>query len=264
METHSVKVVSQYATVNGLRVHARVSVGLAPARALPIILVHGLTVSSRYMVPVIQCLAPYHNVFAPDMPGFGKSAPPSRVLTIPELADSLVAWMQVCNIPTAAFMGQSMGCQVIADLAFRHPSRLAAAVLIGPSMDRHGRTALEQARRLCIDGTRTPPTSVLIMLRDFLDCGPRRTLKTLQYALRDKIELKLPHVMAPTLIMRGERDPVASQEWVEELAESLPNGRLQLIAGVSHATQYIVPETTARVVRAFVQNVPHTAQPLLD
>lgn len=57
-------------------------------------LVHGLIVPSRYMAPTLRRLTPYYRVFASDLPGFGKSANPPRVLNVSELSDSLVAWME--------------------------------------------------------------------------------------------------------------------------------------------------------------------------
>lgn len=41
---------SEWRTVDGLRVHARRSDEQAPAGRLPLVLVHGLVVSSRYLV----------------------------------------------------------------------------------------------------------------------------------------------------------------------------------------------------------------------
>jgi 2-hydroxy-6-oxonona-2,4-dienedioate hydrolase len=40
--------------------------------------VHGLVVSSRYMVPLAEVLACWFDVYAPDLPGFGRSEKPSR------------------------------------------------------------------------------------------------------------------------------------------------------------------------------------------
>lgn len=80
------------------------------------VLVHGLVVSSRYMVPTLERLAPYHRVYAPDLPGFGKSDKPPRVLNVAELSDSLVAWMEKIGLKSAALVGNSFGCQIIADL----------------------------------------------------------------------------------------------------------------------------------------------------
>lgn len=255
------EIVSRWVVVDGLRVHTRVSTRQAPA--VPLVLVHGLTVSSRTMVPVARLLAPQYHVFAPDLPGFGKSERPQHILTISELADALASWMDACGLPAAVFLGQSMGCQIIADFALRYPHRTTATILIGPSMDRSGRSVLAQAWRLCIDGTRTPAWSVAIMLRDFLDCGLRRTYTTLRYALADRIEEKLPRLTAPTLILRGERDPVASQQWVEELTSLLPRGRLGVIPRASHAAQYAAPAETTRFVHAFLGEAvaPH-AEPI--
>jgi pimeloyl-ACP methyl ester carboxylesterase len=56
-------------------------------------MVHGIGVASPYFVPTIKRLAPHFRVFAVDLPGFGLSDKPSRILTIAGLADALVAWL---------------------------------------------------------------------------------------------------------------------------------------------------------------------------
>src|ERR671910_2246631 len=48
----------------------------------PVVLVHGLVVSSRYMVPTLKRLAAYHRVYAPELPGFGEGEKPRRVLDV--------------------------------------------------------------------------------------------------------------------------------------------------------------------------------------
>jgi pimeloyl-ACP methyl ester carboxylesterase len=59
-----------------------------------VVLVHGIGVSSRYMTPIAIELAATCKVYAPDLPGFGLSAKPSRILDVPALADALAAWMR--------------------------------------------------------------------------------------------------------------------------------------------------------------------------
>jgi 2-hydroxy-6-oxonona-2,4-dienedioate hydrolase len=54
----------------------------------PVVLVRGLVVSSHYMVPTLKRLAAYHLVYAPDLPGFGESEKPRRVLDVTRLSDS--------------------------------------------------------------------------------------------------------------------------------------------------------------------------------
>ena len=63
---------------NGLRVHGGENL---PA-AGPFVLVHGVGVSGRYMLPVARVLARDHSVYVPDLPGYGKSGRPPRATGI--------------------------------------------------------------------------------------------------------------------------------------------------------------------------------------
>ena len=238
---------------DGLRVHMRVSVAAMPEYEVPIWLIHGLSVSSRYMVPTANALAPHRRIYAPDLPGFGLSQHPQAILDIPALARALACRMDAFATPRAVLVGNSMGCQIIAELALREPARVAQAILVGPTMDANGRTMLEQARRLAIDGLRESAASIATQSLDYMRCGPRRTIGTLRRALADRIETKLPHMRMPTLIVRGEFDTIAPQTWCEYLAALLPVGELCVIPHAPHATNYDAPERLARVVLKFLQ-----------
>src|SRR3712207_3371027 len=216
------RVTSTRATGKGPPGHARVPVDPTPAGAPVVFLVHGLGVSSRYMAPPARRLAPAYRVYAPDLPGFGRSAKPPHVLTIAELADALAGWMDAVGIDRAALLGNSLGCQIIVDFALRHPERISRAVLVGPTMDRRARTALRQFWRLVLDTPREAPSQPLIVVRCYLQAGLRRAWRTLQYGLADPIEEKLPRVRVPTLVVRGARDPIVPHGWAEEVARLLP------------------------------------------
>jgi 2-hydroxy-6-oxonona-2,4-dienedioate hydrolase len=239
--------------VDGLRMHARVSVDPAPEGSPAVVLVHGLVVSSRYMIPTARKLAPHHEVYVPDLPGFGRSGKPPSVLDVAGLSDSLAAWMETVGLPSAVLVGNSVGCQVVADLVLRHPERVERAVLQGPTMDPEARTALRQAARLALDGTREPPSLLPIMLLDYVSAGLRRSFETFRYALRDPIEEKLRRIQAPTLVVRGERDPIVPQRWAERVVRLLPKGRLVVVPGAAHTMNYAAPSELARVVRSFVR-----------
>jgi 2-hydroxy-6-oxonona-2,4-dienedioate hydrolase len=243
---------SVWATIGGLPGHARVSVTPAPPDLAPVVLVHGLSVSSRYMVPTARCLAPYRRVYAPDLPGFGKSTHPERILNIAELADALAAWLDFFKLGRVVLLGNSMGCQIIVDFALRWPERVERLILVGPTVDRRGRTLLEQARRLLVNVPREPISSIVTQARDYWACGLRRTIGTMRRALEDRIEEKLPRLGMPTLVARGANDPIAPQRWCEELAWLLPDGRLAVIAQAPHATNYDAPMALTRLVLAFL------------
>ncbi len=89
----------------------------ASEKLLPVILIHGLGASSRYMVPAALCLAADVHVYALDLPGFGQSDKPPHALNVSELSDALDAWMRVEGIERAALVGHSLGCLVVTDFA---------------------------------------------------------------------------------------------------------------------------------------------------
>jgi pimeloyl-ACP methyl ester carboxylesterase len=246
------RLASDWATIDGLRLHTRLARGYAPPGRIPVVCVHGLAVSSRYMVPTAERLAPFFPVYAPDLPGFGLSEKPPRVLGIAELARALERWMARYGVGRAAMVGNSLGCQVIAELAVRRPERVASAVLIGPTVDAGARSMLRHMLRLALDGLREPPSSLLTQASDYARFGVWRTLATFRLAMRNRIELNAPRMSQPTLILRGDRDPIATQPWVERLTRLLPNGRLMVLRDAPHAANYSAPDAVALAVRAFL------------
>jgi 2-hydroxy-6-oxonona-2,4-dienedioate hydrolase len=252
MDVEEGRLNSVWAEVGGLRMYARVAANVASAAALPAVLVHGLVVSSIYMIPLAERLAERMPVYAPDLPGFGKSDHPPRPLDIPSLADALAGWMRAMGIARAVLIGNSMGCQVIADLALRYPSLVARAVLIGPTTDRHGRNVFEQTRRLIAAGPHENPSLLGVQLHDVWSAGLRETFRTSQYAIEDRIETKLPALAMPVLIVSGEYDPLAPPHWAAELARLLPHGQLRILAGGGHALNYSAPDQLLAIVAPFL------------
>ncbi len=245
--------ISTFPVVNGLKIHTRISRNQAPTAAMPVVLVHGLGASGRYMIPTAERLAPHHPVFVPDLPGFGASDKPPRALTVPEMADELIAWMSAIGLESAAFLGNSLGCQVIVDLAARYPAHVQRAILVGPTFDTVGRTMPRQILRGCRDLLGEPWSLWWILAGDYFITGTVRMIRVLRYALDDPIERKLHCVQAPTLVVRGSRDPIAPQRWIDEMVEALPAGRSATIPGGTHAANYSAPDQLVELVREFLK-----------
>jgi 2-hydroxy-6-oxonona-2,4-dienedioate hydrolase len=237
----------RWTTVNGWRTFARYWPGPVEAGVLPVVLVHGLSVSSRYMAPTAERLAAYTRVYALDLPGFGKSERPRQVLTIAELAIMLVEWMRQRGVNRSVLLGNSLGCQVIAHAALAAPELVARAILVGPTMDpRAG--ALAQVWRLLRYSAAEPVTYLPLLAYDYLSAGPRRTIRTFQHALRDRTVETYARMPAPTLVVRGERDPIVPACWAEELAALLPNGSLAVVPRAGHAVNFNAPDQLVRLV----------------
>jgi 2-hydroxy-6-oxonona-2,4-dienedioate hydrolase len=204
------------------------------------------------MVPTAEQLAPFGRVYAPDLPGYGKSYKPAKVLTLSELADALVDWMDALDLAKAHLVGNSFGCQIIAEFGLRYPERIDRLVLQGPTVDPSARSLSKQLIRLMINSRREQRSMGGITLKDYRAAGLSRIYGTIKMALADRIEEKLPLINAPTLVVRGERDPVVPQSWAEKVTTLLPNARLHVIPDAAHTVNYSVPEKFAAAIIPFL------------
>jgi pimeloyl-ACP methyl ester carboxylesterase len=240
-----------WSRVEGLRIYARTSQNAAGWT--PVVLVHGYGMSSSYMVPIAKRLAVEHAVFAPDMPGHGRSDDPERALSIPELAEFLCAWMDEVGIGRAAFLGNSMGCQIIAELAVRRPERADRLILVGPTVDPAARTFRREVPRFLKDAIAERSSLLLLAGRDYARAGFRQLCQEMDLAFADRIEEKLPRIPAPSLVARGERDAIAPQAWAEEVARRLGAGAVRVIRGKGHALNYSAADELMRIIRPFLR-----------
>ncbi len=238
---------SCWTDVEGLRLHSRRSAGDGPTA----VLVHGISVSSRYMVPLARELAPDHDVHAVDLPGFGRSAKPRRTLGVADLARSLAAWLAAEGLERPLLVANSFGCQVAVDLLSRDGERARALVLVGPTVDANARSWPRQTLRWARSAFHERPTLPFVVARDLLASGPMRTIRTADLALDDPVEEKADRTDVPTLVVRGENDPIAQQAWCEDLAARFRRGRLVIVPRGGHALNYSRPRDLGRIVRSF-------------
>jgi pimeloyl-ACP methyl ester carboxylesterase len=248
---------SVWDTVGGVTMHGLVSTPPIAA-APPIVFVHGLGVSTRYMAPTMARLAADFQVAGPDLPGFGRSGSPAHPLNLAELAVALEGWLDARDIGPAIFVGNSYGCQVILECVTQAPHRALGLVLNAPTMDPAHRTVLGQLMRVIADVPHEPLALALIVARDYLRAGPRRLLATLAHALADHVEEKLPLIAVPTLVVCGARDPVVTVRWASEVARLVgierpgaPGATLQCVGDAAHALPFDDPKTFAAIIRNF-------------
>ncbi len=216
-----------------------------------IVLLHGLVVSGRYLVPLAEALTGSFDVHVPDLPGFGRSPGPKQAQTIADLADAVVGWLDAAHLPDAVLISNSFGCRIALEVAARHADRVAAMVMQSPTVDARARSPMGILRRLGRDAVHEPASLLPLVLADYLKTDKRYALETLRVILSDPIEEKLSQVFARTLIVSGERDPVAPPDWCRRLALELPDGEHVVIEGGSHALVYNEPRSMARLIRHF-------------
>lgn len=188
--------------MHGFRLHSRSNVAPGPVLGVPFVLLHGLVISSLYMIPLAGAIAASgHEVHALDLPGFWRSKGPREVLSVAQLADWVIAWMSASRIPQCHIIGHSLGCEVAAYVSVKAPERVPTLAMIGPTLDPASSAVLTQTLRLLRGALHEPCGLWFKWLFDFFRAGPRRAFGTTREMFRDPIENQLPHVTARTLVM---------------------------------------------------------------
>ena len=117
---------SEFIEVGSLRVHH--SHG---GRGSPVVFIHGLG-SSGYMEwrYNLEATAARHRVFAPDLPGYGRTEKPRARYTIQYFARFIERYMEDRGLRSAAVVGASLGGRIALELALEHPRLVRKLVLV--------------------------------------------------------------------------------------------------------------------------------------
>lgn len=107
-------------------------------QGVPIVLLHGLTATRRYVVMGSRALERSgHRMIAYDARGHGRSSPapsPSNY-RYADLGTDLIALLDARGIDRAVLAGASMGAHTLLWLALQSPERVAGLVVITPAYD---------------------------------------------------------------------------------------------------------------------------------
>jgi pimeloyl-ACP methyl ester carboxylesterase len=236
-----------WAEVAGARRRARVATRATRPGEPPIVLVHGFGVSSAYWVPLAARLAERHAVYVLDLRAEDAPEPDD----VRALAALVVAWLDALAIGRATLVGNSLGCQTVVETAVEHPERVAALVLVGPTVDPAAHGLWRQAGRLAASAPFERPWLDGIVLADYARAGPRALGRELRALLHHRMEQALPRVAAPTLVIRGAQDRIVPRRWAAEAA-GLAGGTWVEIADAGHAAHFDEPDAVARAVERFL------------
>ncbi|NTW97360.1 MAG: alpha/beta fold hydrolase, partial [Oscillochloris sp.] len=97
-----------------------------------LICLHGAGGSHSHWGHLLGGLADCARVFAPDLPGHGRSAPPGRA-TVDGYVEFLFEFMDALGLERALLAGHSMGGAIALAAALARPGRVAGLALLGSS-----------------------------------------------------------------------------------------------------------------------------------
>jgi pimeloyl-ACP methyl ester carboxylesterase len=228
-----------------------------PARpGMPIVLLHGLTATRRYVVMGSRTLEREgHLVVAYDARGHGRSTAAHAPVEYgyDDLARDLAAVLDALGLERAILAGASMGAHTALRFALRHPERVAALGLITPSFDPESSldTSALAGWDALAQGLREGGVEGFVEAYDFcaLPAGWRDTVEKVvrqrlsshehPEAVADALEVvprsrpferiaELAEIRAPTVVIasRDEADPGHPLAVGERYARAIPGARL--------------------------------------
>jgi pimeloyl-ACP methyl ester carboxylesterase len=228
--------------------------GERPLR-LPILFLHGLGCDGTVWEPTLRELSLKGLCcpsVAPDMPGYGHSDGPYKALGMEELADWAVRFLDHRGIERAHLVGNSMGCQVALALARRHPARVGAVVIQGPTTGAHVPLWRYVAGLLRDISHESIPYNWRL-LGMYLHMGPRRYFATVGAMRRDDPFRHASEIKAPVLIVRGGRDAIVSERTAKQLTAVLPDAAYLPIDSAAHAIEFNNPAEFSRAMVGFLR-----------
>jgi pimeloyl-ACP methyl ester carboxylesterase len=198
----------------------------------PIVLLHGLTATRRYVVMGSRALERSgHRVIAYDARGHGHSspAPDPRAYTYELLAGDLGAVLDELEIERAVLAGASMGAQTALRFALEHPERVHALGLITPAFDPDA-TAGHQAWDRLAKGLREGGVEGFVAAYD-LDSVPVGWRETVVKVLRQRLS--------------GHDHPLAVADALEAVPRSRPFESWQELGQIAVPTTIVASRDEA-------------------
>lgn len=233
------------------------SASWSPARSTaphpPVVLVHGIGVSHRYLARLHTVLAHGgRTVYSVDLPGFGGLPKPTRDLDVPAMAAALAELIESLAAEPVVLVGHSMGSQWAVEVGIQHPELVSHVVAMGPVADARHRSVWAQTVALAKDTFGEAPEINALVFSDYVRCGIPWYLTQLRHMLSYPIEDRVGSLARPLTIVRGARDPIAGLDWCRTLRDRAMDADLVLIPGQHHVAQHGAPRAVAAAILAHV------------
>ncbi len=115
-----------FVDIGSLRVHH-----MHGGRGSPVVFIHGLG-SSGYMEWrfTLEPAAERHRVYAPDLPGYGRTEKPRARYTIPYFARFVERYIEDRGLRSVVLVGASLGGRIALELALEQPRLVRKLVLV--------------------------------------------------------------------------------------------------------------------------------------
>lgn len=271
---------SRFVETPGLRWHVQVA-GAGPA----VLLLHGTGAATHSWREVLPLLARDFTVIAPDLPGHGfTTGRPRQGLSLPGMAGAVTALLEALEQEPLLIAGHSAGAAIAVEivrlqgastpligfnpalmpfpgLAAKLFPSLARMLFVNPFVPRMlagiaripGETArfLRRATGSTIDARGIAAYEALMGNRHH--CGGAMEMMA-SWDL-EKLSRLLPQVTSPVLLVHAAGDTAVPLSSVEQVAQTMPDCRLEVLPALGHLAHEERPEIAANLIRDFVKDL---------
>jgi len=270
-------------TIDGQTIHA-VQQG-QPTRQVAL-LIHGWSSSWYAMSPLLPLLSQRFNCIAVDLPGYGESPTLPQRASIPAYADLIAKLIEEVSDGPVVLIGHSMGGMIGMALALRYPVLVERMVLICPTISGRlstrinitispitlmewiglGGMIVSSVEKMTVGLTdrlmrpisfseRTGITEkdYMRLRADARRPGQGRARAECYFAMRaNNLVGRLSGIEPPSLVLWGAEDNTVPLRDAGVVADEWPQADLRIIPKAGHWPHFETPDTTRRMVAAFL------------
>lgn len=251
------------AVINGIETNY-LTVGQGEA----VLLLHGWGSSLEPYRQLINLLSKKYFVIALDMPGFGKTAEPTRPFDVDDYVDFVLEFLKRFPISKLSLVGHSFGGRVIIKMANRAlPFAVDKIVLIDSAGIKPQGSKKKSLRQTCYKigkwfATRKPIAKLfpglLEKLRtkfgsaDYAAASPMMR-QCLVKVVNEDLRHLLPGIKAPTLLVWGENDTATPLSDAKIMEAEIPGAGLAVIKNAGHFSFVEQPVIFGSIMASFFE-----------
>ena len=234
--------------------------------ATPIIFLHGVGSDKSVWHPQLDHFGKSRAAIAFDYPGYGDSDPAPEGTTRDDFAEAILSGMDALGVTTAHVCGLSLGGVVA--IAMHHLAReRCASLILADTFAVHpeGRAIYERGLAGSADLPAMAAARVDVLLAQPADPEVRRevvaTMSRIGPAaycigaeavwLADQ-RARAGAIAVPALVIVGDRDLVTPLDLSNELADIIPDARMQVIRGAGHLSNLEKPDEFNAAIEGFI------------
>jgi 3-oxoadipate enol-lactonase len=211
-----------------------------------------------------------------DFRDVGDSDRVDQPYTLAELADDVAGAARALQIPRVHVIGISLGGYVALNVALRHPDQVAKLILVSTSAggathvmpeasilsvltmqgvsgaDARARFAYSRIMSPAYLGTHPDALDQIAEIALHSPFTPESYQRQLAAALSQDVSAQVGNIIAPTLVIHGDADPLVPPQNGDHLARSIPGAKRIVYHGIGHVPIVECAEAFNHDVLAFL------------